>query len=155
MLIARRKFLRAGLFFGASAIILNGNARLGFARSFSNDGPSSSELLNDPIYRFTRETFEPYVGGYFEAAGARGELVALKLVKVDSYNPDPNTKISTGKSAATESFSLLFSAASALPPFPSIRQIKHGALGDFSVFLTQQDSKTGEIFYEAVFNHTR
>jgi hypothetical protein len=155
MLIARRKFLRAGLVFGASAVLLKGNVRLGFARSLSDDGPLSIEVLNDPIYRFTRETFEPYVGGYFEVLGARGEMVALKLLKVDSYSPDPNTKITTRSAAETDSFSLLFGAEGALPRFPSIYEIKHGALGDFSLFLTRRDNAAGEIFYEAVFNHTK
>ena len=154
MLIARRKFLRAGLVFGASAALLNGNARLGFARTFIDDGQLSDVVLDDPIYRFSRETFEPYVGGYFEAAGTRGEMIALKLLSVDPYTPS-ETKISTGRAVATDSFSLLFRAEAALPRFPTIYQIKHGALGDFKLFLTRRDAKTGEIFYEAVFNHMR
>ena len=152
MLIARRRFLRSSLLFGASAVLFSQNARSGFARSLVVDGPLSNEVLSDPLYSFTRETFEPYVGGYFEAAGARGRMVALKLLKVDSYEPKSETRISTRPAAETESFSLLFNAERALSPSTSIYRIKHGALGDFSLFLTRRNGSSGEIFYEAVFN---
>ena len=155
MLIARRNFLRAGLLFGASAVLLNGNARSGFAGTLSDGGQLSDVVMDDPMYRFSRETFEPYVGGYFEAVDARGKTIALKLLSVDSYTPQPDTKISTGSAIKTDSFSLLFSAERVLPPFTSTYQIKHGALGDFKLFLTRQGSKSGEILYETVFNHTR
>jgi hypothetical protein len=154
MLIARRKFLRAGLLFGTSAVLLNGNMHLGFARALSDDRQLSDGVLNDPTYRFSRETFAPYVGGYFEVVGTRGETVALKLLKVESYTPQADTKISTGRPIETESFSLLFSAERALSPFTSMYLIKHGALGDFKLFLTRGDQK-GYITYEAVFNRTR
>lgn len=153
MLLPRRKFLGSSLLFGASALLVFGNARLGFAGVRFNDGKLSPKVLRDPVYSFTRETFEPYVGGYFEAPNARGDMVALKLLKVDAYKPHPQTKITAGPTVETESFSLLFSAEGTLPRLTNIHSIKHGALGEFSLFLTRRDGLNGEIFYEAVFNH--
>ena len=154
MLLPRRTFLRHSLVFGAAAVLFSENARLGLARTLGvGDDRLSDVVLRDPIYSFTRETFEPYVGGYFEAPGTRGQMVALKLLKVDSYAPDPDTKISTRSAVETKSFSLLFNAEEALPRVKGTHHIKHGALGEFDLFLTRRDSPNGEIFYEAVFNH--
>ena len=152
MLIARRRFLKTGLLFGASAALFSQTARSGFARTLGLDGSLSDQVLNDPLYGFTRETFEPYVGGYFEAPGARGQMVALQLIKVDPFTPKSETRIPT---RSGESFSLLFSADGALPSSTSIHKIKHGALGEFSLFLTRRDGSRGEIFYEAVINHMK
>ena len=154
MLLARRKFIESGLLFSASAFLVWGNTTSVFARTFVDDRQLSDDVLNNSLYRFTRETFEPYVGGYFEAPGARGEMVPLKLIKVDSYTPNPQTKLSPRSAAATESFTLLFSAEAPLPQSQSIHPIKHGALGEVSLFLTRRDGPS-EIFYEAVFNHLR
>lgn len=153
MLLARRKFVQSSLLFAASMVVFRGSARSVLAQTLTSDDQLSTAVLRDPVYRFTRETFEPYVGGYFEAPGARGKMVALKLVKVDSY--EPKTKISTGATVATDSFRLLFHADAELPTFTSIHPIKHGALGEFNLFLTRRDGPNGEIYYEAVFNHLR
>lgn len=150
MLLARRKFVQSSLLFTASTALLWGKARPGLAQTLLSSDRLSTEVLRDPVYRFTRETFEPYVGGYFEAPGARGKMVTLKLLSVDSYTPPPKTKIAV----PTDSFVLLFSADGELPRFTDIHPIKHAALGVFSLFLTRRDGKD-EIFYEAVFNHLR
>ncbi len=154
MLLPRRSFLRSSLLFGASTFLVFSNARQGLASALLNDGEVPPEALRDPVYSFTKETFEPYVGGYFEAPNARGEMVALKLLKVESYVPGTNTRLSTGRPPATDSFTLLFSAAAPLPLFTSIHTIKHGALGEFNLFLTRRDV-AGEFHYEAVFNRVR
>ena len=153
MLLPRRKFLESSLLFGASVLILS-NARQAFARGFINSNELPIEVLRDPVYQFSKETFEPYVGGYFEAPNARGEMVALKLLKVDSYQPKEGTKITTRSAIETESFSLLFSAEEPLNA-ASIHPIKHGALGNFKLFLTRVYGKYREIYYEAVFNRVR
>jgi hypothetical protein len=149
MLLARRKFVQTSLLFTASTLLLWGNARSGLAQTLIADDRLSDDVQRDPVYRFTRETFEPYVGGYFESPGARGAMVVLKLVKIDSYTPPKDTKV------PTESFSLLFNADGELPRFTTIHRIKHGALGEFDLFLTRRDGPDGEISYEAVFNHLR
>ena len=154
MLLARRKFIQSSLIFSATAVLFSGNTSLGFARTLIDDGQLPDEVLRDPLYSFTRETFEPYVGGYFQAPDARGRMVALKLVKVDAYSPKSETKISN-RALETESFSLLFKAEGALPHLKSIHPITHGALGDFSLFLSRHDGPNREICYEAVFNRLR
>ena len=153
MLLPRRKFLESSLLFGASVLILS-NARQAFSKALTNPNELPIDVLRDPVYQFSKETFEPYVGGYFEAPNARGEMVALKLIKVESYQPKETTKITTGRIVDTESFSLLFSAA-ALLSAKSIHPIKHPALGDFKLFLTRVYGKSREINYEAVFNRVR
>ncbi|HKY42483.1 MAG TPA: hypothetical protein VJM50_05280 [Pyrinomonadaceae bacterium] len=154
MPLARRKFIKSSLIFTAAAVLFSESAQLGFARTLLEDGQLSDDVLRNPVYSFTRETFEPYVGGYFQAVGPRGEMVPLKLVKVESYSPKLETKICK-RAHETESFSLMFDAEGTLPPFTSIHQIKHGALGDFSLFLTRHDGADRQICYEAVFNRLR
>lgn len=153
MLIARRKFVQSSLLFGA--VMFLGNARSGFASILADGSQLSDNVLHDPVYRFTRETFELYVGGYFEAPNARGKMVALKLLKVDSYAPNANTKITTGRPVGTETFSLLFSAEAPLPSLKSIHSISHGALGEFNLGLIRRAGPDRGIYYEAVFNHLR
>jgi hypothetical protein len=154
MLLARRKFIQSSLIFAATAAVINANSPLGFARGLFDDGQLPDEVLRDPVYSFSKETFEPYVGGYFEAVGPRGAKVPLKLVEVNSYCPKPETKICK-RTRETESFSLLFNAEGPLPTSTSIHQIQHGALGDFDLFLTRHDGPDRQICYEAVFGRLR
>ena len=154
MLLARRKFIQSSLIFSATAFLLSESSPIAFGRSLFNDGAIPDEALRNPVYSFSKETFEPYVGGYFEAVGARGHLVPMKLVKVESYCPKPETKICK-RALETETFSLQFLAQSPLPTSTSIYQIKHGALGDFKLFLNRRDPVSREYYYEAVFNRLR
>ena len=147
MLMPRRKFLASSLFFGASAALMLGNARTVFANE-SDDIPISAQ--RDPVFMFTAATFEPYIGGYFQTHNARGQVVALKLLKVETFEA---TNRITSKAVKTSSFSLLFISEERLPKFTSIYKIEHGALGQFDLFLTPSTGKNGELFYEAVFNH--
>lgn len=147
MVMPRRKFLASSLFFGASAALMMANPRSVFAYA-NDDIPIESQ--RNPVFMFTAATFEPYVGGYFQTRNARGQLVALKLLKVESF--EPKNKI-TSKAVKTTSFSLLFVSDERLPTFTSIYTIEHGALGKFDLFLTPSTGKNGELFYEAVFNH--
>jgi hypothetical protein len=147
MLLARRKFVQSSLLFSATTFLFWENAKSGFAQSLLRDDKLSDAVLRDPIFRFTRETFEPYVGGYFESPGARGKMVTLKLVSIDT------NKTKTG--LATDSFTLHFDADGELPLFISIYPIKHAALGSFDLFLTRRDGPNGDISYEAVFNHLK
>jgi hypothetical protein len=148
MLLARRKFVQSSLLFAASALLFSENTRSVLAQTLrSDDSKLSDQVLRDPVMRFTRETFEPYVGGYFEAPGARGKMVALKLLKVEAFEPKTRTAV------PTNAFLLLFSADGELPTFTSIHPLQHPALGEFSLFLTRRDGPNGEIYYEAVINH--
>ena len=153
MLLARRKFIKSSLIFAATAAVINANSPVGFARALFNDGQLPDEVLRDPVYSFSKETFEPYVGGYFEVFGPSGKNVPLKLVKVEPYRPKSETKICK-RAQETESFSLQFSAEGSLPP-SSIHHIRHGALGDFNLFLNRRQEPSRAVFYEAVFNRLR
>ena len=154
MIYARRKFIRSGLIFSATACLLSRNTPLGFAQTLIDDNQLPDAVLRDPVYSFTRETFEPYIGGYFQAPGVRGQKVALKLVKVNAYSPKKATTIFK-PTVETESFSLLFKADSPLPESKSIHRIRHGALGHFNLFLSRHGGSRREIYYEAVFNRLR
>ena len=145
MVLARRKFVQSGLLFTASSVLF-WNARSVLAQTLKLGDQLPAEVLRDPVLTFIIETFEPYVGGYFEVPGARGQMIALKLVKVEAYTPRPRT-------IATDAFRLVFSAEGELPIFSSIHPVRHGALGEFNLFLTKRDGERGEIYYEAVFNH--
>ena len=151
-MLARRKFLKSSLIFSASAFLLCGNPKTGFGRGLLNDGPLSDEVLKDPLLGFTKETFEPYVGDYFVSTDARGETVPLKLVKVEAYTPTSESRVLSRTPVGTEAFSLMFDAEGQLPRTKSIYHIKHGALGEFNLFMTRRDSRDG-ITYEAVINH--
>jgi len=160
MTLARRNFLISSFRFAGSAAFALGVTRLGFAQKArgrveiisrpSSEIPTAAQ--RDPVFMFTRATFDPYVGGYFQAPNARGEMVSLKLLKAESYAPNRNTRLSTGRTIATDSFTLLFSASEALPLFSSMHTITHGALGAFTLFLTRSDGPSREIYYQAVFN---
>ena len=145
--LARRKFVQSSLLVTASTLLFWGNAKSAFAQAIQSDGKLSDAVLRDPVFRFTRETFEPYVGGYFESPGARGQMVTLKLVSIDTPKSTPAT--------VTDSFTLQFDADGELTTFTSIYPIKHAALGSFDLFLTRRDGPKGEITYEAVFNHLK
>lgn len=107
----------------------------------------------EPTYMFTRATFDPYVGGIFQAPDARGKLVSLTLLSATTNKPSAKTKLSTSKSPETDSFSLMFKASRSLPPFTSIHTVSHPSLGKFDLFLTPHPQKDGVMYYEAVFNH--
>ena len=111
------------------------------------------EAQQQPTYMFTRATFDPYVGGIFQAPDARGRMVSLTLLSATSNKPSANTKISTGKAVDTDSFSLMFKAARPLPSFSSIQTVSHPALGKFDLFLVPHPQAGGGMLYEAVFNH--
>ena len=153
MLLARRKFVKTSLLFAASTFLFSDTTRSVLAQTLRSDGQLSTETLRDPVLGFTRETFEPYVGGYFEAPGPRGKLIALKLLRIETYKPKSGVMPKPG--LETDSFVLVFSAEAELPTFTSIHPIKHAALGEFSLFLTRRDGDNGDIYYEAVFNHLK
>jgi hypothetical protein len=113
-----------------------------------------AESLRDPILMFTRATFDPYVGGIFEAPNALGEMIELTLVSVKSFSTTQASKFKA-ESDSSDSFALTFSASAPLPEFTSIHNISHPALGKFNLFLTPRTGDEGQLLYEAVFNHAR
>ena len=151
----RRKFLTSCLLFGASSGLIIANGRSVFA-SQPDDIPIQSQ--QDPLFMFTAATFEPYVGGYFQTLNARGQLVALKLLKVERFQTRKVDKFRLrpeimSNAVQTNSFSLVFISEERLPQFTTIYKIEHAALGQFDLFLTAGTGKQGELYYQAVYNH--
>jgi hypothetical protein len=165
MSVTRRRFLKSG----ATAVLAAGLVFRAGAPAFGQDKkrPSADtsrgfqvpyEAQQDPVFFFTRATFEPYIGGVFTTRGLGGGTVELTLVAVHDWNARPATTTKRGPTAATESrrtdcFSLLFRASGKLPELSTIYRLEHGALGSFNLFMTASKGPKGELFYEAVINH--
>jgi hypothetical protein len=155
--MSRRFFLKSGTLTAlAAGVVLRPNY-LAFGQR-SAQGTSLGYQIpikaqQEATYTFTRATFDPYVGGIFQAPDARGRMVSLTLLSATSNKPSATTKISTGTKRETDSFSLMFKASRALPPFTSIHQVSHPSLGKFDLFLTPRPQPNGVMLYEAVFNH--
>jgi hypothetical protein len=161
MPLSRRTFLRDGLRSAASVGLLLATSRIGLGqkqtrgevRVNSNGVPDIPlEAQKDPVFLFVEETFQPYVGGVFQAPNARGEMIDLRLLKVQVHKPANKL---TRSARETKAFSLVFRASGELPPFTSIHTISHPALGKFDLFLTTRKSERDELLYEAVINHVQ
>jgi hypothetical protein len=110
------------------------------------------EATTNPVFYFTRATFEPYVGGVFSAPGVGGGRVQLRLVGISDYEPSPATRLTTRPRRRTNCFALQFRAAGQLRQLTTIHGLEHGALGRFDLFMTESQAG-GAHFYEAVINH--
>lgn len=110
------------------------------------------EAGQNSIFYYTPETFEPYVGGVFRGLG-RGRPVEARLLRVDSYTPSRETKISTKPSPPTRTFTLTFQTNRALRSPTNTYNLHHAALGKFTLTMTPTAAPDGQFFYEAVFNH--
>ena len=154
MSLPRRTFLRTALSSTLSAGLLLAAARVGLGqKSNSVDGREIPvEAQKDPVFLFRESTFQPYLGGIFQAPNSRGEMIELRLVRIKKHEQKNEL---TKRALSTESFSLMFKASDQLPPFTSIHHISHPALGKFDLFLTPRKSDKDEFFYEAVFNHAQ
>ena len=147
MTMPRRTFLRDAFRSTLSVGLVLAAARAGLGQKSAG---VPLEAQKEPVFSFTASTFEPYVGDIFTTPNARGEVIELKLVKLQKYEPvNRLTKLAK----ATKSFSLQFKASDELPPFTSIYTISHPALGKFDLFLTRRKTDEGDLFYEAVINH--
>jgi hypothetical protein len=153
---SRRTFLRDGLCSALSVALLLASSRAGLGQTAQgrvspNTQPEIPiEAQKDPVFFFRQETFKPYVNGIFQAPNARGEMIDLRLVKLETYKSSGKL---TDRTRETNSFTLTFKASAELPPFTSIHTIRHSALGEFDLFLTKHKTDMGEFFYEAVINH--
>lgn len=111
------------------------------------------QVTTEPLFYFTRETFEPYVGGIFTARGSDGRKVLLTLVSVSVYTPASYTRLTSRPPyQQTDSFSLHFRAERALSQLAATHTLTHGALGEFDLFMTE--TRVRDTWnYEAVINH--
>jgi hypothetical protein len=161
MSIARRNFLKSATLTTLSAGLALGSAHLMFGQQTKKGGRLSSdrdfsipiEAEADALFSFSASTFRPYVGDIFQIPNSRGEMIELKLTRVNDYKVKPTTRIAIRKARQPQSFSLSFTASEQLPPFTSIHKITHPALGEFDLFLTSSETEVGTFIYEAVFNH--
>src|SRR5688572_7292535 len=86
---SRRTFLRDGLRSVLSVGLLLAASRVGLGQTTQGRvAPTTPpeipiEAQKDPVFLFAEETFKPYVGGIFQAPNARGEMIELKLTKVE------------------------------------------------------------------------
>jgi len=159
--LTRRKFLRTGTItavaagFGVAATrhaLSQSNGR-GHGPDVRRSSDVPLEAQKEAVFSFSPDTFRPYVGDYFQAPNARGEMIAMKLVRLDSYSPSQSAKKLTGRIADSNSFSLIFKADARLPLFVPIHRMSHPALGQFDLFLTERKDSNHQFWYEAVINH--
>lgn len=160
MTVSRRSFLRSGAITVISTGVVLGTIPLALAQDGRRPAPTEDfqvpfEAKQAPAFYFSRETFQPYVGGVFTLrAGARSVEATLLKVRDCTPNPDPK-KRPTSKSRPTDCFALVFRAQGKLTDLTTIYDVEHAALGQFPLFLTRRDGPQGAHFYEAVFNHVR
>ena len=153
MRISRRLFLVSGTMTTITAAFALNSEILAFAQSGISQGLQTPLVAQQqPTYMFTRSTFVPYIGGIFQTPDARGRQISLTLLSATAYKPE-TTKITKGTPIETDSFSLMFEAARALPEFTSIFKVSHPSLGEFDLFLSLHSQARKEPIYEAVFNH--
>lgn len=163
MSIPRRSFLKSATMTTVSAGLALGAAHLVFGQRGSNKRDTRGDVgdyfqvplkaQQDALSYFKASTFTPYVGDIFQVPNALGEMIELKLIGVSEYKMKAATRMSYGNPRTTESFSLTFSSMERLPPFTSIHQISHPALGKFDLFLISHETEDGTFLFEATFNH--
>lgn len=105
-----------------------------------------------PLFYFSQETFQPYVGGIFIVSDG-SKSVSMSLIEVSDYTPKAAANLTPGGVPPTNSFVLEFSSTDELTDLTTIYDVQHGALGDFPLFMTRRDGPAGTSLYEAVFNH--
>jgi hypothetical protein len=158
MYLTRRSFLKSGAITALSAglILQTGALALGQKSSQSTSAEGFQipyEATQSPTFYYTRETFQPYVGGIFVARGVGGRAVELKLLRVRDCTPSSKTRLTTEQAPKTDCFALEFSSPARLSELTSIYKLNHAALGEFELFMTSREDEREQIFYEAVFNH--
>jgi uncharacterized protein DUF6916 len=142
MSVSRRRFLKSGAVMSA-VLLLKPDTFIFGQKSLSNTSPK-------PVQSYSREMFEPYIGDNFRVRVGK-QIVNLKLVALEDMQRVSH-KITTGRIARTDSFSLRFHATRRLPATAKIRQLNHSKLGTFDLFMTQ--SKKGAKFrHTAIVNH--
>jgi hypothetical protein len=158
MSVSRRKFIKSGTFTALSAgFLFKGGEALVFAQKSSRLHTDIERRIpfaaqRNPILYYNAAAFEASVGSTFIVRDALGAPIQLELLKSTPYKPNPNIRITTGRTQETECFSLLFRAQRALPEFSDIHRMEHPVLGNFDLFL-KRSGDSGEMLYEAVINH--
>ncbi|HEX8129332.1 MAG TPA: hypothetical protein VF527_09540 [Pyrinomonadaceae bacterium] len=111
-----------------------------------------AQAAGDPVFHFTRATFEPYLQSDFRVTVGPFRTVQLTLVEVIDQRP----RVRKGMARTEgESFLLMFRANGKLSDLQQTYVLEHGALGKFSLFLVDAGKKGNDTCYSAVINHTR
>lgn len=157
MSVSRRRFLKTSALSALAAACLLGPGLPAFGQDSSQSGPDADfpipyEATQDPVFYYTRETFEPYVGGVFRGWVGR-TAVDLVLLSVTSYAPAPATQIMTTRARRTDTFSLTFRADRSLSTLTDTHRLDHAALGRFVLNMKRSVDERGRIIYEAVISH--
>ena len=158
----RRDFLKSAFMSVAAAGLISHSARFAFAqkdrlKDAHGNFQIPAQALGDPLYHFTRATFEPYLGSEFRVTVGPYKTVNLRLVKVEDQRPQQQQQQQRKGALRTEGecFLLLFQASGKLSDLQQTYVLQHGALGKFSLFLVDAGEKANDTYYSAVINHTR
>ena len=166
----RRTFLRTGALAAISAGFALSSVRIAFGQDNKQPNPALDfqipyEAKLNPVFSYTKATFDPYVGGVFSARGNNGKQVTLTLAAVrdlsgraanetdEHFKRRQQSARITKKARATNAFSLVFRASGTLSELSTIHQLDHAALGKFSLFLVSSEDEQGRRLYEAVISH--
>ena len=154
---SRRRFLRTGTLTAVAACCALVPGRLALGQDLTGTSPSLNseipfEATQSAVFYYTRQTFDPYVGGVFTGRGPGGRPVELTLLGVTTYNPSRGTRIMLCRARKADTFSLTFRAERPLSELSSVHTLEHAALGKFDLFMTRTITADG-VFYEAVISH--
>jgi hypothetical protein len=154
----RRDFLKSALMSVAAAGLISGSARFTFGqkerlKDAHGNFQVPEQALSDPLFHFTRATFDPYLQSDFRVTVGPYRTVNLTLVEVSA---EQRQRVRKGMPRMEgESFLLLFRASGPLSDLQQTYVLEHDALGKFSLFLVEAGKRGGDIHYSAVINHTR
>lgn len=164
MSTSRRRFLKSSAIATLCAGISLSTPVFGFEQqqdksSSNRNFDTPYEAKTDPVFYYTRATFEPHLKTDFSVRA--GTLTSvLTLVEVKDCAPPAKIDSAHTKGAAKvsgECFSVLFHADRELSPLQTIYKFEHGALGKFSLFVSRvvKHDDSDEIYYEAIINRVQ
>lgn len=161
MATPRRDFLKSAFMSIAAAGLISQSARFAFGQKGQSDRLKDAhgnyqipaQILGDPVFHFTRATFEPYMQSEFRVSVGPYKTVTLTLVKVEDQRPQSRQKGTLRMEG--ECFLLLFQASGKLSDLQQTYVIEHEALGKFSLFLVDASGKSKDTYYSAIINHMR
>ncbi|HEV2802037.1 MAG TPA: hypothetical protein VGW12_16295 [Pyrinomonadaceae bacterium] len=154
----RRDFLKSALMSAAAAAIVSQSARFAFGqkRELTKDAQGYFQIpeqaAGNPIFHFTRATFEPYLESDFLVTVGPYKSVNLTLLKVEDRRPRQRKGMLRMEG---ECFLLVFKANGKLSDLQQTYVMQHGALGKFSLFLVDTSEEGKGYYYSAVINHMR
>jgi hypothetical protein len=159
MTTPRRDFLKSAFMSIAAAGIISHSAHSVFGqknrlKDSQGNFQSPAQAAADPVFHFTRATFEPYLESDFRVTVGPYRTVNLTLVKVEDLRKR-QTRQKGMPQTEGECFMLLFKASGELSDLQQTYVLQHEALGKFSLFLVEASEKGKAIYYSAIINHMR